>query len=69
MPNVRQFDEPATTVISVRVTLTQRRDLQQVARENQTCLSGVIREAVDEYVSDYRDDHPVFGKRSTPPDS
>lgn len=37
------------------MTPSQRRDLERVAVENQTDVAGVIREAVNEYVSDYRE--------------
>jgi hypothetical protein len=69
MANHRQFDEPATTVLRIRVTLAQRRDLEQVARVNGETVSGVIREATDEYVADYRENQPVFGNRRTRRDS
>jgi hypothetical protein len=46
--------DPATTAIRVRVTDAQRLDLRRVAAENRTNISGVIRQAVNEYVSDYR---------------
>jgi uncharacterized protein (DUF1778 family) len=59
------FGEPVTeAVIVVRVTLAQRRDLEQVARENHSTMSQFMREAADEAVSDYRD-RLVFGKRNT----
>jgi hypothetical protein len=48
-------EEPATTAIRVRVTPAQRLELRRVADENGTGMSGVIREAVNEYVSDYRE--------------
>lgn len=47
--------EPATDRIQVRVTPGQRLDLLRVAEENGTDISGVIREAVNEYVADYCD--------------
>lgn len=50
-----RFDEPATTAIVIRVTPAQRRELQRVAADNRTNLTGVIRDAVNEYVADYRD--------------
>jgi hypothetical protein len=61
MPNQRQFDAPASVVVRVRVTMCQLRDLERVARDNCTTVSGVLRDAADEYVSDYRDHQPVFG--------
>jgi len=54
------FDHPATVRIGVRVTAAQLDDLRRVAQVNQTDLSGVIREAVNGYVADFRDDDPVF---------
>ena len=52
-------DAPATNSVHVRVTPGQRLDLRRVATDNGRYLSTVIREAIDEYVSDYRD-RPVF---------
>ena len=49
------FDTPATQDIHVRVTPEQRRALEQVARENQTHLAAVIREAVNTFVADYQE--------------
>jgi predicted DNA-binding ribbon-helix-helix protein len=60
MGRPRQFDEPASETIRVRVTPEQRTDLEQVARENNTNLADAIRQAVNDYVADYRDGHPVF---------
>lgn len=60
------FGEPATDAIRVRVTPAQRRDLERVARENHTDVAGVIREAVNEYVADYRDSS-VFVVQKEPP--
>lgn len=54
------FGSPATVVIRVRVTAAQHDDLRRVAQVNQTDISGAIRDAVDGYVSDFRDDAPVF---------
>jgi hypothetical protein len=54
------FGEPALARICIRVTYEQRTALEQVARENATDLSGVIREAVNSFVSDYREDSEVF---------
>jgi hypothetical protein len=48
-------NEPATAAIRVRVTPNERREIEQVARDNRTDLAGLIREAVDEYVADYRE--------------
>ena len=46
-------DDPADTIVRVRVTAGQRLELHRVAQANRTGMSGVIREAVNEYVSDY----------------
>lgn len=56
----------ATVVICVRVTAEQRRQLQDVARDNRVRMAQVIRDAVDEYVTDYRED-PVFRRAITSP--
>lgn len=52
--------EPADRVIRLRVTTAQRLDLRRIADENSGAggISGVIREAVNEYVSDYRERVP-----------
>lgn len=59
MPRPSRAETPATDTIRVRVTPDERRDLEQVAKQNGTDLSGMIRDAVNEYVADYRDD-PAF---------
>ncbi|HAM40678.1 MAG TPA: hypothetical protein DCP69_04915 [Candidatus Omnitrophica bacterium] len=46
---------PATSVIQIRVTPEIAADLERVAADNQTSRSDVIREAVNEYVADYRE--------------
>jgi hypothetical protein len=55
MPRPARSDVPANDAIRVRVTKAERRDLEQVARDNRTNMAGVIRDAVNTYVSDYRD--------------
>jgi hypothetical protein len=46
----------ATVVLVVRVTADERHDLEQVAREtHRASIADVIREAVNEYVADYRE--------------
>ena len=45
----------ARAVFHVRITASERRDLDDVARENCVTVSEVLREAVNEYVADYRD--------------
>jgi hypothetical protein len=46
-------EAPATVRIALRVTPAQRLELRRVASDNQTGMSGIIREAVNEFVSDY----------------
>jgi hypothetical protein len=53
------YDAPASTRISVKVTPAQRLELRRVASDNRTGMSGIIREAVNEFVSDYGD-RPTF---------
>ena len=59
--HTRIFNESAEVVIRVRVTPEQRRSLEVVARDNHLTMTAVIREAVDEFTSDYRENAPVFG--------
>jgi uncharacterized protein (DUF1778 family) len=51
--------------IHIRTTEDERRDLEQVARDNHTDLSGFIREAVNEAVADYRE-RPTFRDTKSP---
>lgn len=68
MSRPRLFEESASTVIRVRVTPEQRRALEEVARDNATNLTGVIREAVNTYVGDYRDGSVFRGtEHGSPP--
>lgn len=53
-------DTALTVWVGLRVTLAQRLDLKHVAAQNGTDVTGVIREAVNEYVSDCRSVQPVF---------
>ena len=48
-------DEPASVQVYLRVTPGQRLDLRRVADENRTNVAGLLRAAVNEYVSDYRE--------------
>lgn len=47
----------AIHVIRVRLTPSERADIGRVARENDTTITEVIREAVNEYAADYRERH------------
>lgn len=53
MARPHRYDQAATRPIVVRVTPKQHRHLLRVASDNQTNVSSVIREAVNEYVADY----------------
>jgi hypothetical protein len=44
----------------IRLTPDEREDLDQVAAENHTCVTDVIRLAVNSFVSDYKDGEVVF---------
>jgi len=46
---------PSACVVHVRVTASERAQLEAVAREVRQPVAEVIREAVNEYVADYRD--------------
>lgn len=48
-------DEPALIVITFRVTERQRAELRQVEAELGMDCSGILREAVNEFVGDYRE--------------
>lgn len=56
-----QRGETASVRITVRLTPAERDDLERVKHDNQAPdLASVIRDAVNAYVADYRDDDPVF---------
>jgi hypothetical protein len=55
------YDVPASTRISVKVTPAQRLELRRVASDNRTGMAGIIREAVNEFVSDYGE-RRTFGR-------
>jgi len=52
--------EPSTSKVGVRLTPAERRDLQQVAKESRQSVAAVVRDAVNEYVADYRE-RGIFG--------
>ena len=60
MARPAKYGAPATQAIRIRLTADQRRDLEQVAKQNDTDLTGLIREAVNSYVADCRDGEPAF---------
>jgi hypothetical protein len=51
-------DVPATTRITVRVTPAQRLDIKRVAIDNGSGISGIVREAINEFVGDYDERRP-----------
>lgn len=67
MARPTRFAEAATETIRVRVTPSQKRDLQRIASENDTDVAGVIRDAVDEYAADYRESACFAVQNSTSP--
>lgn len=56
------FDAPASVRFEIRLTPQQRADLAQVAADNNTTPTEVVRTAVNTYVEDYRDAR-LFKKR------
>jgi predicted transcriptional regulator len=55
MPPPRQYDEPLTRAISIRVTDAHYRQLHEIAAQNQVPMRTFIRQAIDEAVSDCRE--------------
>lgn len=60
MARPSKFGAPASQAIRIRLTAEQRRDLEEVARENCTDITGLIRDAVNSYVADCREGEPAF---------
>jgi hypothetical protein len=52
------YDTPASVRVSLAMTPAQRLDLKRMATETGTRVSGIIREAVNEFVSDYGERRP-----------
>ena len=57
------YDTQADARISLNVTPAQLAELKLVARENRTTVSGIIREAVNEFVADYDERRPFAPRR------
>jgi hypothetical protein len=55
------YGEPATVGLRHRVTRRQKSDLLEIARAEGRPMSEVVRDALDEYVADFRD-RRVFQK-------
>jgi hypothetical protein len=51
----RIANTPSVERVEIRITAAERIDLEQVAAANHTTMTDVLREAVNEYVSDFRD--------------
>lgn len=56
--------EPSNLRLRVRITASERRALTEVARENRANVSRVVRDAVNEYVADYRDRQVFRGPKT-----
>jgi hypothetical protein len=54
------LDEPANRRVEFRCTAAQRLELRRVADETGRRLSSVVREALDEWVGDYRERRIFF---------
>jgi hypothetical protein len=61
----RRQDEPSTQKVGTYLTVAERADLQQVAKENRQSVAAVLREAVNEYVADYRE-RGIFRSKNSP---
>jgi hypothetical protein len=59
----RKFGEVATLEVHLRLTPRERAEWQAVARETQTTVSALVREAINRYVADYGE-REVFRHRS-----
>jgi len=53
-------------MVSLRVTAEQRKHIRIAAAENHTDVAGLLRDAIESYVADFRDD-PVFRLKPAPP--
>jgi hypothetical protein len=60
----RVLGTPSLVRLSIRLTVDERRDLESVAQENNICLAEVLREAVNEFVHDYRERDLFNGVKS-----
>ena len=63
MARPRRYEASATAQLAVRLTPQQHRDLKAVAQANRSTVVDVVRDAVNEFVDDYRDGPPVFPRR------
>jgi len=52
------YDEPASARVSLAVTPAQRLELKRIATDNGTGMSNILREAMNEFVSDYGERRP-----------
>jgi hypothetical protein len=56
-------DVPASARISIAVTPAQRLEIRRVASDNRSGVSGLIREAVNEFVADYGERRPFVREK------
>jgi predicted DNA-binding protein len=63
-PGRPRVDEPATARVTFRCTTAQRVELRRIADETGRGVSTIVKEAVDEWVGDYRDGR-VFRQTKT----
>lgn len=57
------YEAPASARISLAVTPAQRLELRRIASDNGSGLSGIIREAVNEFVADYGERRPFRSRK------
>jgi len=57
------YDAPASVRVSLAMTPAQRLDLKRVASQSGTGMSDILREAVNEFVSDYGERQPFRRKK------
>ena len=57
------YDTPVTARLSLAVTPAQRLELKRIATDNGTGMSNILREAMNEFVSDYGERHPFRPKK------
>jgi hypothetical protein len=62
-----RFGQATDTTVCLRVTSDQRVKLREAAKRNGTTVADLLREAVDDCVSDFSDE-PVFRDKPRPVD-
>lgn len=64
MARPRFYEERASQYVKVRVTPSQKAALREVASENRANVARVVRDAVNEYVADYRERRVFRGHKT-----